>query len=90
MFGFSFQKLLVLAAIIAIVWYGFKLVSRLDEARKAEARLHGAPPKSRWSPRRKARGPAEPKTQEMVQCPICEAYVPAGHPTACGRADCPY
>ena len=31
---FSFQKILVLAAVVAVIWYGFKLVSRLDAARK--------------------------------------------------------
>ena len=31
---FSFQKILVLAAVVAAIWYGFKLVSRLDAARK--------------------------------------------------------
>ena len=37
MFGFSIQKLLVLAAIIGAVWYGFKFLSRLDQARKTDA-----------------------------------------------------
>ena len=36
MFGFSLQKLLVLAAIVAAVWYGFQWLSRLDRQRKAE------------------------------------------------------
>lgn len=31
---FSFQKLLVLFAVLAAIWYGFKLVNRLDQARK--------------------------------------------------------
>lgn len=31
---FSLSKILALAAIIAVVWYGFKLVGRLDRARK--------------------------------------------------------
>ena len=34
MLGFSLQKLLVLATIVAAVWYGFRWVSRLQEARK--------------------------------------------------------
>lgn len=29
-----FQKILLLAAVVAIVWYGFKLVGRLDRQRK--------------------------------------------------------
>lgn len=31
---FSFNKILMLIAILAAVWYGFKLVGRLDRARK--------------------------------------------------------
>ena len=35
MFGFSITKLLVLAAIIAAVWYGFKWVTRMRDIRDA-------------------------------------------------------
>lgn len=31
---FSISKLATLAAIIAVVWYGFRLIGRLDAARK--------------------------------------------------------
>jgi hypothetical protein len=31
---FSFNKILILIAILVAVWYGFKLVGRLDRARK--------------------------------------------------------
>lgn len=31
---FSFQKIFVLAVVLAAVWYGFKLVNRLDRARR--------------------------------------------------------
>ncbi|UUX51125.1 hypothetical protein NUH88_05400 [Nisaea acidiphila] len=43
---FSLQKILVLFAVLAAVWYGFKLVTRLDQARKQklkeEAKSGGA------------------------------------------------
>ena len=35
---FSFNKILLLAAVLAAVWYGFKLVGRLDRARKRKLR----------------------------------------------------
>jgi hypothetical protein len=38
MLGFSIQKLLVLAAVIGAVWYAFKFVGRLQQARDAEAK----------------------------------------------------
>ena len=91
MFGFSLQKLIVLAGIIGAVWYGFKLVSRLDAARKADARVSGERkpkrgPFGRW----RAQTPARSDTEDMVQCPTCGAYVAAGNTSGCGRGDCPY
>lgn len=44
---FSLQKILFLFAILAAVWYGFKLVTRLDRARKQklkETARNGAAP----------------------------------------------
>jgi threonine/homoserine/homoserine lactone efflux protein len=63
MFGLSFTKLLVLAAVAAIVWYGFKAVRRRDERRAEAAR----PPKN-----------VQPATELMVKCPVCGTYNPTG------------
>ncbi len=91
MFGFSLQKLIVLAGIIAAVWYGFKLVSRLDAARKAEARVSGdRNPKRGPFGRRRSRAPARNDAEDMVQCPTCGAYISAQNTAGCGRGDCPY
>ena len=39
MFGFpSLSKLLVLITVVVVVWYGFKLVGRLDAARKSNVK----------------------------------------------------
>jgi len=86
MLGFSIQKLLILAAIIAAVWYGFKYIGRLDESRKADAKLREA---QKTSNDKKERRSVE-ETEDMVQCPVCSAYVSAQAPGNCGRADCPY
>ncbi|MHC4983734.1 MAG: hypothetical protein ACYTF6_11305 [Planctomycetota bacterium] len=90
MFGFSLQKLLVLAAIVGAVWYGFKLVSRLKEARKLED--EAAPGKRRKAARRGAAGAksAAGTAEDMVQCPVCQTYVAARSAGSCGRPDCPY
>ena len=101
MLGFSIQKLLVLAGIIGAVWYGFKLVSRMQQARDAGAKAGGAKPGSTksgnlgdqlrgWMGGRK--GGSEPggATEDLVQCPKCGAYVAARGATSCGRGDCPY
>ncbi len=84
MFGFSLQKLIVLVAVVAAVWYGFKFITRLQEARRTDAELRDSAAR-----RPKATtGPAE--AEDMVQCPVCQAYVQARGVTGCGRADCPY
>lgn len=76
MFGLpSPTKLLVLVAVVAIVWYGFKLVSRLDAARKSAAK--------------KGDGSGSGGV-ETVSCAVCGAYVATDGATSCGRVDCPY
>jgi hypothetical protein len=82
MFGFSLFKLIVLAAIIAVVWYGFKYYSRIEAVRASEERLKGA--------RRRAKHPEVEDAETMVQCPVCKVYQPAGDTAPCDRADCPY
>ena len=89
MFGFSIQKLLVLAAIIGAVLYGFKFIGRLDKGRKdaVKAALREA--------KKRATGASEPppasgKTMDLVQCDACGAFVAARGVTSCGREDCPY
>ncbi|HLS69072.1 MAG TPA: hypothetical protein VK035_06990 [Kiloniellales bacterium] len=85
MFGLpSFTKLLVLAAIILAVWYGFRLVGRLDAQRKLQERQRARAAKAA------ARASAVPDAEEMTACPACQAYVPARQPTNCGRVDCPF
>ena len=82
MFGFSFTKLLVLAAIIAAVWYGFKWVGRVEELRKEALRRAEAgarEQKMRSTP-----------SEDMVRCPSCGTYVAPRAARSCGRSDCPY
>jgi hypothetical protein len=82
MFGFGFGKLLVLAAIVAAVWYGFKFVGRMQEVERNRQRGGGRPAK---------RGREKPGTvEDTVQCPVCGAYVVARSAAACDRPDCPY
>ena len=88
MFGFSLQKIIVLVAIVAAVWYGFKFLSRLDASRKAEAKVRHEKGKSKG--KGKANPPAADEPEDMVQCPVCQAYVPARASSNCGRDDCPY
>ena len=90
MFGFSLQKLLVLAAVIALVWYGFKFVGRLQDQRGADGGQGARAPRR---PKRRGASAAEPRVQDaedMIACPVCQAYVQARGATRCDRSDCPY
>jgi len=81
MFGIpSFGKLVVFIAIVLAVWYGFKLVGRLDQARRQQGR--GNPPRRT--------GGTVPEVEDTVQCPVCKAYVVAKSAGPCDRPDCPY
>lgn len=81
MFGFGFSKLALLVVIVVGVWYGFKLVGRLDQQRKQQG---GGKSGSKS-------GSAEsPKIEDTVQCPTCSAYVVAKSAGPCERPDCPY
>jgi uncharacterized protein len=85
MFGFSLAKLLVLAAIVGAVWYGFKYYTRI-EAKRAAERLRA----ERGGGRRTAKRESVEDAETMVQCPVCKVYQPAGDTAPCDRADCPY
>ena len=94
MFGFSLPKLIVLAGIVAVVWYGFKLVGRVQERRDAEMRGPAGDARIRRGEGRNggnARG-TEPATEveETVKCRICGAYVPVRGATNCGQPSCPF
>jgi uncharacterized protein len=79
MLGFSLQKLLLLAAVIVAVWYGFKMFSRLEQSKRNDGKV---------ADKRGERN--TPVAEDLVQCTVCEAYVPAENATNCGRSDCPY
>ena len=104
MLGFSIQKLLVLASIIAAVWYGFKLVGRLDQTRRAGGQARGGAQGSarggggfadgvrRWASRMQhgSQPGGGGQTEDMVKCSVCGAYVAERSVSSCGRANCPY
>ena len=76
MFGFSLTKLLVLAALIAAVWYGFRWVQRLQQVQQS-------------AERDKVERGADPSSEDLVACSQCGVFVPARGGRSCDRADCP-
>jgi hypothetical protein len=79
-FGFSFWKLLLLVAVIAVAWFGWRWYQRWElEQRTGEAG-------------RRARGQESPRlaAEEMVACRVCGTYVAPKSARACARPACPY
>jgi len=79
MFGISFWKIVVLAAVIAIVWFGFRWVQRWQA--ESQARLKESS--------RRPSGGREVQAETMVACRACGTYVVAGA-RGCGRRGCPF
>jgi len=79
----SFQKLLVIIAILAAVWYGLKLIGRLDRERKQALKKAGAA-----KPTRAARQPeTSTAVRDLIECRQCHAFVtPATSCSVCGGA----
>jgi hypothetical protein len=83
MFGLSFSKLVLLAIIIAVVWYGYRYMQRIEAVR-------------RWlreelQRRQSAARPSQPvEAEDLVKCATCGDYVPSRNASACGRPECPW
>ena len=76
-----FSKLLTLILLIAVVWYGYRYVVRINARMEAKRKLdanEGGLPRPR------------PNAEEMIRCPACNVYVSATKAASCGRPDCPY
>ena len=93
MFGLSLSKLIVLAAVIGAVWYGFKWLNRYNEMRKDEAERDRLDQKRRQAEADRASAapaPARGGAEDMESCRACGTYVMARTARGCGRAECPY
>jgi len=76
------MKLFEFIAGVVLIWFVFRAVRR------------GSRP---VGPARQARGPsaaermeAAQSATETIRCRRCGSYVPADHPAACERPDCPF
>lgn len=76
MFGIGLTKILLLAAIVIAVWYGFRWWTRQQLAK-------AAPPRP---VQRQSRG--EVKVEDMQACPVCRTFM-ATSAGPCERVDCP-
>lgn len=84
MFGLSFTKVLLLVAVVAIVWFGFRWFQRWEKERRERAeREEGGRLGRDASPR-----PDSLQTEVMTACRVCGTYVAQGA-RSCGRPSCP-
>ena len=77
MLGFSLPKLIVLALIIAAIWYGFKFFSRAQGMSKPEKPGDDT-------------DAVMPDAVDMVKCATCGDFVAAKGASSCGKDGCPY
>jgi hypothetical protein len=83
MFGLSFSKVLLLVAVIAIVWFGWRWFQRWEKERRAPAVRQ-----AERVGRDDRDAPVPPKgaaAEDLVACPRCGTYVAAGAPHSCIR-----
>lgn len=100
MFGFSFWKLIVLAAILIGVWQIFRIVQPKPSGTRRDTVTPGvtpgAGPGAGPEASRRSAGTAakaeDPSIRavETTACSRCGAYQPIDSATACGRDDCPF
>ncbi len=80
-------KLLLLAFILLIVWYGVRFVTRIGQLHHAMRRAA----QQATANAQRSGGPAQAvAAEDLVKCRVCSAFVPAKSATRCARADCPY
>jgi len=82
MLGLSFGKLLLLAIVVGVVWFGFRYLTGLGQAVRQGQAAGGVNRAARRAPAIEA--------EDMTACARCGTYVSAAKPSACSRADCPY
>jgi hypothetical protein len=78
MFALSASKLLLLALVIAAVWYGYKHLTRSDSAKDKVGTKPDADP---------VQGGEPGAIEDMICCPVCGAYRASGL-QACSTPGC--
>ncbi len=86
----SFSKILLLVAVIAAVWFGWRWIARVDAQRRAALNRRPAPSSKADPGRTAAAPPPRMEAEDMEKCPECGAYVAPRSAVSCGRPGCPY
>lgn len=76
----SLPKILIFVLVVGAVWWFFR---RSQVKRRQQDELDR-------NPRTRAKNQAAKPIEDMKQCRICNAYVPAVGAVRCGRENCPF
>ncbi|MGE5476264.1 MAG: hypothetical protein ACM3Q1_06390 [Bacteroidales bacterium] len=79
-----FTKFLLTAAVVAIIWFGFKYLQRVTELRERAAARRPEPGHPRFEPVDNGES-----VQDLVKCPRCSTYR-SSKLGSCGQEGCPY
>lgn len=90
MFGFSLPKLLFTAAAIALVIYGFRWISQMQQRKQQNVQNRSSARKPAGPAASSRSNAAADDVETMIECKVCNAYVAASGARSCGRDDCPY
>jgi hypothetical protein len=95
-------RILLLGLVLAGVYYLYRMVTQqkpiVPDAANEPTPIGAAAPDAPAEPESEAApeatpeaapGPAAAEAAEMIECPLCQAYVPETAHDGCGRPDCP-
>lgn len=83
--GGSFGKILLVAVVFAVAWFGWRWFQRWEKERRYLAERR----EDEESVRRRRSKDDPVDVQDLSKCRICGAFVSAGA-KACERSGCPY
>ncbi|MBL9036056.1 MAG: hypothetical protein JNN33_14930 [Rhodospirillaceae bacterium] len=81
----TLPKILLIVAVIGVIWWWHRR-NQIKARERAELDRNPRAGKAKGG----AKGAAGKPIEDMTQCKVCGAYVPAKGATRCGRADCPF
>ncbi len=84
-------RILLLGLVLAGVWYLYRMVTKQTGAGPSAGDRFQAAQEANSGPETTAEVAAEEANQgeDMQECPVCRAYLPASATEGCGRPDCP-
>lgn len=85
----SLSKIITLVGLLAIVWFAFRLLGKIQRQREEALRRNGGAQANPKGPT-KAGGRKSPAVdaQDMAKCPVCGVYTASGS-GRCGTPGCP-